>query len=148
MTKEFTHILRISNTNVDGRRKIAHALTAIKGIGLRYATLCLKKADIDVSKRAGELSPEEIERIMTVVTHPRQFKIPIWFLNRRKDFTTGKNTHSFSNALDVHLRDDLERLKKIRSHRGLRHYWGLKVRGQHTKSTGRGIVQNALSGKE
>merc|ERR1712146_793536 len=77
MTKEFAHILRISNTNVDGRRKIAHALTAIKGIGLRYATLCLKKADIDVSKRAGELSPEEIERIMTVVTHPRQFKIPI-----------------------------------------------------------------------
>jgi small subunit ribosomal protein S18e len=35
------------------------------------------------------------------------------------------------------LRDDLERLKKIRNHRGLRHYWGLRVRGQHTKTTGR-----------
>ena len=34
-------------------------------------------------------------------------------------------------------RDDLERLKKIRAHRGLRHYWGLTVRGQHTKTTGR-----------
>src|SRR5207245_914228 len=31
----------------------------------------------------------------------------------------------------------LERLKKIRAHRGLRHYWGLRVRGQHTKTTGR-----------
>lgn len=24
-----------------------------------------------------------------------------------------------------------------RCNRGLRHYWGLKVRGQHTKTTGR-----------
>jgi ribosomal protein S13 len=24
-----------------------------------------------------------------------------------------------------------------RNHRGLRHYWGLRVRGQHTKTTGR-----------
>jgi len=138
-TTEFTHILRISNTNVDGRRKIGHALTAIKGIGRRYANLCLKKADVDIHKRAGECTPAEIERVMTVVQNPRQFKIPIWFLNRRKEFTTGKNSHVFSNALDVALRDDLERLKKIRSHRGLRHYWGVKVRTMRTKSTGRGV---------
>jgi small subunit ribosomal protein S18e len=35
------------------------------------------------------------------------------------------------------MREDLERMKKIRCHKGLRHFWGLKVRGQHTKSTGR-----------
>lgn len=35
------------------------------------------------------------------------------------------------------MREDLERLKKIRLHRGLRTYWGLRVRGQHTKTTGR-----------
>ena len=40
-----------------------------------------------------------------------------------------------ANFLDNKLREDLERLKKIRAHRGLRHYWGL--RGQHTKTTGR-----------
>lgn len=28
-------------------------------------------------------------------------------------------------------------MKKIRIHRGLRHHWLLKVRGQHTNSTGR-----------
>jgi hypothetical protein len=39
--------------------------------------------------------------------------------------------------LESKLRDDLERMKKIRLHRGLRHYWGLRVRGQHTKTTGR-----------
>ncbi|KHJ97232.1 ribosomal protein S13p/S18e [Oesophagostomum dentatum] len=49
-------------------------------------------------------------------------------------------THFFqllSTAVDNKLREDLERLKKIRLHRGLRHYWGLRVRGQHTKTTGR-----------
>lgn len=42
-----------------------------------------------------------------------------------------------SAALDTKLREDLERLKKIRAHRGVRHFWGLRVRGQHTKTTGR-----------
>ncbi|TMS01358.1 40S ribosomal protein S18 [Larimichthys crocea] len=42
-----------------------------------------------------------------------------------------------ANGLDNKLREDLERLKKIRAHRGLRHFWGLRVRGQHTKTTGR-----------
>ena len=42
-----------------------------------------------------------------------------------------------SNNWDTKLREDLERMRKIRLHRGLRHVWGLKVRGQHTCSTGR-----------
>lgn len=42
-----------------------------------------------------------------------------------------------SSYLDSKLREDLERMKKIRAHRGMRHYWGLRVRGQHTKTTGR-----------
>lgn len=29
-----------------------------------------------------------------------------------------------ANGLDNKLREDLERLKKIRAHRGLRHFWG------------------------
>lgn len=35
------------------------------------------------------------------------------------------------------MRDDLEKMKKIKLHKGLRHYFGLRVRGQHTCSTGR-----------
>jgi small subunit ribosomal protein S18e len=35
------------------------------------------------------------------------------------------------------MREDLERMKKIKLHKGLRHYFGLRVRGQHTCSTGR-----------
>ncbi|KAK2661887.1 hypothetical protein Ddye_000461 [Dipteronia dyeriana] len=54
---------------------------------------------------------------------------------RQKDYKVGKYSQVVSNALDKKLRDDLERLKKIRNHRGLRHYWGLRVCGQHTKAT-------------
>nr|AIU94815.1 40S ribosomal protein [Phragmatopoma lapidosa] len=135
--EKFQHILRVMNTNIDGRRKIAFAMTAIKGIGRRYSHVVCKKADVDTSKRAGELSDEEVEKIITIMTNPRQYKIPDWFLNRQKDIKDGKFSQVMSNTLDNKLREDLERLKKIRAHRGLRHYWGLRVRGQHTKTTGR-----------
>lgn len=59
------------------------------------------------------------------------------FLNRQRDIVDGKDSQILANGVDSKLRDDLERLKKIRAHRGLRHYWGLRVRGQHTKTTGR-----------
>ncbi|RXK39165.1 40S ribosomal protein S18 [Tremella mesenterica] len=113
------------------------ALTEIKGVGRRYANLVCKKADIDMSKRAGELNSDELERIVTIMQNPAQFKIPSWFLNRQKDLADGKDSHMLSNVIDQRLRDDLERLKKIRAHRGLRHHWHTRVRGQHTKTTGR-----------
>ncbi|CAL5353787.1 unnamed protein product [Camellia sinensis] len=132
--EEFQHILRVQNTNVDGKQKIMFAMTSIKGIGRRFANIVCKKADVDMNKsaellgnvwdllsgtpifsnRAGELSNQEIDNLMTIVANPRQFKIPDWFLNRKKDYKDGKFSQVTSNALDMKLRDDLERLKKIR----------------------------------
>lgn len=112
--EEFQHILRVLNTNVDGKQKIMFALTSIKGVGRRFSNIACKKADIDMNKRAGELSSEEMDRLMTVVANPRQFKVPDWFLNRKKDYKDGRFTQVVSNAVDMKLRDDLERLKKIR----------------------------------
>ena len=134
---DFQHILRILNTNIDGRQKVMFAITSIKGVGRRFANVICKKAEIDMKKRAGELKPDEVERLVAIIQNPMQFKIPTWFLNRQKDWKTGKFSQVFANQLEAKLRDDLERLKRMRSHRGLRHYWGLKVRGQHTKTTGR-----------
>ncbi|KAL9115860.1 MAG: hypothetical protein Q9227_000228 [Pyrenula ochraceoflavens] len=133
----FQFILRILNTNVDGKQKIMYALTKIKGVGRRYSNLVCKKADVDLNKRAGELTSEELERIVTIIQNPTQYKIPAWFLNRQRDITDGKDSQVLANAMESKLREDLERLKKIRAHRGLRHYWGLRVRGQHSKTTGR-----------
>ena len=151
----FQFILRLLNTNVDGKQKIMYALTKIKGVGRRYSNLVCKKADVDLNKRyapwslnerfdhaadlgrAGEITSEELERIVTIIQNPTQYKIPSWFLNRQRDIVDGKDSQVLANGMESKLREDLERLKKIRSHRGLRHYWGLRVRGQHSKTTGR-----------
>jgi small subunit ribosomal protein S18e len=114
-----------------------YALTGIKGIGRRFANVVCKKANIDMRKRAGELTAAEIDRIVKVIQSPRDYKIPNWFLNRQKDIKDGTYTQLTANNVDVKLREDIERLKKIRAHRGMRHWWGLRVRGQHTKTTGR-----------
>ncbi|KAF6015966.1 ribosomal 40S subunit protein S18A [Brettanomyces bruxellensis] len=133
----FQHILRLMNTNVDGKIKIVYALTTIRGVGRRYANLICKKADVDLNKRAGELTQEELERVVQIMQDPTKYKVPAWFLNRQKDLDDGKDYHVLANNLESKLRDDIEKLKKMRAHRGLRHSWNLRVRGQHTKTTGR-----------
>jgi small subunit ribosomal protein S18e len=141
MPESFQHMLRVMNTNLAGERKIMFALTQIKGCGRRFANLCCKMAEIDLNKRAGELTEDEVKKLVTVMQNPRQYRVPDWFLNRQKDIKDGKYTQVLSNSLDIKLREDLERLKKIRAHRGIRHYWGIRVRGQHTKTTGRNRVR-------
>ncbi|KAK8955383.1 40S ribosomal protein S18 [Platanthera guangdongensis] len=90
------------------------SLTSIKGIGRRFANIVCNKANVDRNKRAGELTSAELENLMTIVANPLQFKIPGWFLNKKKDYKDGRYSQVVSNALDMKLRDDLERLKKIR----------------------------------
>mmetsp|Transcript_15964 Transcript_15964/g.18039 ORF Transcript_15964/g.18039 Transcript_15964/m.18039 type:complete len:153 (+) Transcript_15964:191-649(+) len=147
VSQDFQHILRILNTNIDGRQKVMYALTKIKGVGRRFANMICKKAEIDMKKRAGELQPDEVERLVAIIQNPIHFRIPEWFLNRKKDIKDGKYSQVFSNQLEQKLREDLERLKKMRAHRGVRHYWGIKVRGQHTKTTGRRGRTVGIGGK-
>lgn len=52
---DFQHILRVLNTNLAGEENIMYSLTSIRGVGRRYSNLCLKKAEIDPSRRAGQL---------------------------------------------------------------------------------------------
>ena len=65
------------------------------------------------------------------------YGIPKWFLNRQRCIKDGTWSQTYSNMVDTKLREDLERMKRARKHRGLRHFWNLKVKGQRTKSTGR-----------
>ena len=50
-----------------------------------------------MSKRAGELSEEEVERIITIISNPRQYKIPDYFLNRQKDIKDGKHCLAYNS---------------------------------------------------
>jgi len=134
---EFKHILRIFNTNLEGRRKVPFALRTIRGVGRRFAFLVCRKAKIDASRRAGDLSEAEAQKLVDIINDPVGNGFPKWFLNRQRDFRDNSYTQLASNTLDTKVREDLERMKKVRQNRGLRHFWGLKVRGQHSKSTGR-----------
>ncbi|XP_036083206.1 40S ribosomal protein S18-like [Rousettus aegyptiacus] len=146
--EKFQHILRVLDTNINGSWKIAFAITAVKGVGRRYAHVVLKKADIDLTKRTGELSEDEVERVITMMQNPLQYKIPDWFLHIQKDVKDGKYSQVLASGLDNKLHEDLERLKKIWAHRELYHFWGLPVRGQHTKTTGyRGRIVGVLKKK-
>ena len=138
--EEFQHILRILNTNVDGRKPVIYALTGIKGIGRRFSSVICKKAQIDLRIRAGELSAKQIEMLKTIMQNPRQFSIPDYMLNRQRDFLTEKMKHLLAQQIDATLREDLERMKKNRRHRGLRQ--GIKCRGQRTKRGGSGKMSH------
>ena len=110
--EKFQHILRILNTNIDGRWKIAFTITAIKGMVQRYAHVVLRKADINFTKRAGELTEDEVERVITIMQNPRHYKIPDWFLNRQKDVKDGKYSQVLTKGLENKLHEELELLKK------------------------------------
>src|SRR5207245_8674424 len=62
---------------------------------------------------------------------------PSWFLNRRKDIDSGKDLHLITSDIEFNVRNDIEREKNMNSWRGFRHTYGLKVRGQRTRTTGR-----------
>jgi len=74
--------------------------------------------------------------------NPEKYNIPHWLYNRRKDPASGNYTHITSSALDMTKKGDIDRMKKIRCYKGVRHMLGLPVRGQRTKSSFRtgGIV--------
>ena len=89
-----------------------------------------------------------MEKIIDIVSKPLgiqinninfflEYEIPSWFLNRRRDPKDGTDSQQTTNNWDTKLREDLEKMKKMKLHKGLRHYFGLRVRGQHTCSTGR-----------
>jgi small subunit ribosomal protein S13 len=137
MTEEFRHILRIVDKDVDGTLKAPYALNKVKGISLSLANAILKKAAINPDTRAGFLTETDVEKIEEIIKEPTKYGIPSWLLNRRKDAEVGKDMHVISADLVLKTKMDIEQMKEIRSWRGYRHAYGLKVRGQRTKTTGR-----------
>ncbi|KAI5180394.1 small subunit ribosomal protein S18e [Nematocida sp. AWRm80] len=136
-SSQMQDIIRIFNTNINGRAKIIKSLTGIKGIGLRMATLLCKRAEIDTSLRAGQVEQEKMDKIIQILDNPLQYDIPEWFLNRQRDVFTGKSSQLIANQVETDYRLYLERAKRLKNVRGLRLLKGLKVNGQRTKSNGR-----------
>ena len=137
MDREFQHIIRTLNTDLDGTKGVACALTKIKGIDIRLAEVIARKADINPEDRLGFLSNSSIEKIVEIIENIDNYHLPGWILNRRKDINDGEDHHLITSNLDLQTKENIDRMKSIKSWKGYRHAYGLKVRGQRTRTTGR-----------
>ena len=148
-TQEYRHIVRIVGNDIPGARKAIVGLTQIKGIGYSFATAILDTLKINTNTNIGFLSESDVQSIEKLITNPIAGNFPVWFLNRRKDIETGANMHLLTSDIPFTLRNDIERERITNSWRGYRHMYGLKVRGQCTRTTGRkgGAVGVAKAGK-
>ncbi len=140
-------------SQVDGNAKVEYGLTQIRGIGRRFAQAIIVVAGINPDVRIGALPEKDLNRIEEIIIAPIENGIPAWMVNRKKDLVTGENLHIFGNRLELSVRRDIDRMKRIRSYKGVRHHQGLKVRGQKTKSTGRhglvvGVLRRSLKRQE
>lgn len=124
-------------TDISGELKTVYGLAEIKGVGVSFANAVCRVLGIDPNMNIGYLSDEEIKKIEDVLNNPSKYGIPSWMFNRRKDYTTGNDLHLIGADLIYYVKQDIEREKKIKSWRGIRHALGLKVRGQRTRTTGR-----------
>jgi len=147
--QEYKHIVRIIGNDIAGDKPILIGLTQIRGVGYNFANAILTALKIDPNTNVGFLSDSQVETIEKILKDPSESKFPSWFLNRRKDIETGKDLHLITSNIEFTVRNDIEREKATNSWRGYRHTFGLKVRGQRTRTTGRkgGAVGVAKGGK-
>ena len=146
---EYRHIVRIVGNDIPGAKKVLVGLSQIKGIGYNFATAILDTLKIDINSNIGFLTEAQVQGIEKLITDPASSNFPAWFLNRRKDVETGNDIHLLTSDIPFTLRNDIERERITGSWRGYRHMYGLKVRGQRTRTTGRkgGAVGVAKGGK-
>ncbi len=146
-------IVRIAGRDVNGALSIERALARVKGIGMNMSNALSyaveTKLGIARGTAVGSLSEKQVSDIEGVVKSPDSFGIPKYMLNKRKDSETGKDLHYAGNDLIFSIRQDVNREVNNRTWRGFRHQYGQRVRGQHTRSTGRtgatvGVMKKAV----
>ena len=136
-SQEYRHIVRIAGKDVPGAKKMIIGVSQVRGIGYNFAKAILDVLKIDQNSNIGFLTESQVEEIEKVMKNPSSINVPSWFLNRRKDMDSGENLHLITSDIEFNVRNDIEREKNTNSWRGFRHTYGLKVRGQRTRTTGR-----------
>lgn len=132
--QEFKHLVRIANTDLDGNKPIYKALTKINGIGFMFSNMLCSLTNIDKNIKAGYLTDEQAKKLDDAIKTPEKFNVPSWMFNRRKDIEDGKDKHLVTGDLKFAQETDVKMMKKIKSYKGMRHAFGLPVRGQKTRS--------------
>jgi small subunit ribosomal protein S13 len=107
---------RVAGIDLPEHKKVPYALRAIFGIGLKRANDIVAQAKIDEHKRARDLTPDEVNKIQRLI---EQFPV--------------------EGDLRRTVSDNINRLKRIKAYRGLRHAAKLPVRGQRTRVNSRTV---------
>ncbi len=110
--------MRISGITLPNKR-LAHALTALYGIGISRANAICKEAKLDASMKANDLTANNENEIRRIVEN---FKL--------------------EGDLKREVAGNIKRLKDIGSYRGSRHSRRLPARGQRTKTNSRTVRGN------
>ncbi|KKS33249.1 MAG: 30S ribosomal protein S13 [Candidatus Amesbacteria bacterium GW2011_GWA2_42_12] len=105
---------RIAGTDIPDKKRLDISLTYVYGVGRRNVLNILKKAEIDASLKASELTPEQVAKLQKIV-----------------------DAMKVEGDLRKEVSQNIVRLKEIGSLRGYRHSKGLPVRGQRTRTNAR-----------
>ncbi len=106
---------RLLGVDIPNDRKAVISLTYLYGVGSKTARDLCHKAGIDKDKRARDLTDEELSRLANILERDYVVEGPL----RRQ------------------IQQNINRLRDIKSYRGIRHRVGLPVRGQRTKTNAR-----------
>ncbi len=103
----------ILNVNFKNSSKVLHSLIRFYGFGSHLASIMLNDLNIGHDCRVKDLNQNTIIRIIKWVE---------------------KNKIMKESGLKQKINLDINKLKYIKTYRGLRHIYGLPVRGQRTKT--------------
>lgn len=106
---------RIAGIDIPESKRIEFSLRYIHGIGPKIAVDVLKEAQIEIGRKAKDLTEEEVARISMVIDRNYQVE----------------------GQLRRAVQANIARLKDIRCYRGMRHRAHLPVRGQRTRTNAR-----------
>lgn len=111
--------MRIAGVTLPDNKQLAYTLPIIFGIGPTRARQILKEANIDATRKASDLTPEEEQTIRAMV-----------------------EAYPIEGELRREIAQNIKRLKDIRAERGVRHERRLPVKGQRTKTNSRTVRGN------
>jgi len=132
----FRYIVRVANSDLDGTRPTALALTGVRGVGLRIAEVACRISEVNAAEMIGNLPETTVDGLEATLSSLAE-KMPAWMVNHPHEPLAGESPHYVGPDLETRRRDDINVMKMIRSYRGVRHERGQKVRGQRTRSNGR-----------
>ena len=105
---------RIKGVDIPNNKRVEISLTYVYGIGRSLSQQILKDASVDLNKKAGDLTEEELNRVREEVN---------------KYMTEG----DLRREVNMNIKTKME----INSYQGTRHKKGLPVRGQRTNRNAR-----------